>query len=193
MLKNEISEERWKQAQAGELACHIHESVDQSYKNYESAYKCYFKYLEIEPDLQGKSIIEVGPARVAALLFCHNYSKSYIVEPIAYDGVADLYSDKNIEFVRDAFEDCEIPKCDEVWLLNVLQHVKSPDVFIETAKKSADVIRFFEPINTEINNEHPFSFSLDDYKVYFGDAVKHYKHIGEPFHTADCAYGIYKK
>lgn len=192
MLKNKISDERWQQAQNGELACHVHESVEQSYKNYESAYKYYFKYLSINPDLEGKSVIEVGPARVAALLFCKNYSKSYIVEPIAYDGVAELYSGKTIEFVRQPFENCEIPKCDEVWLLNVLQHVKDPDAFVNTAKKLADTIRFFEPINTEINNEHPFSFSLDDYKFYFGDCVKHYRHSGEPFHTADCAYGIYR-
>lgn len=193
MLKDKISEDRWKEAQNGELACHVHESVESSYKNYESAYKYYFKYLDINPDLNGKSIIEVGPARIAALLFCEKYSKSYIVEPIAYDGVSYLYEGKDIEFIRESFENCEIPKCDEVWLLNVLQHVKDPDVFVETAKRSADIIRFFEPINTEVNNEHPFTFSLEDYKYYFGECVKHYTHSGEPFHTADCAYGVYKK
>ena len=74
----------------------------------------------------------------------------------------------------------------------VMQHVKNPDVLIEKAKKYAKVIRFFEPIDCPTNLEHPFTFSADDYRKYFGDSVKIYSSIGEPnFHGATCVYGVY--
>jgi len=91
------------------------------------------------------------------------------------------------------YEECESPKVDEIWLLNLMQHVKDPDLLIEKAKKNSRVIRFFEPINLPTDNQHPFSFSENDYKEYFGDCVKIYNSIGEKnFHTATCAYGVYE-
>ena len=68
----------------------------------------------------------------------------------------------------------------------------NPDELIEKAKKYAKVIRFFEPIDLPTNLEHPFTFSADDYRKYFGDSVKIYSSIGEPnFHGATCVYGVY--
>ena len=193
MLKEPITQERWEEAQIGEKKFHDDVDTEISYSNYMEAYKYYFKYLEIDTDLKGKSIIEIGPAKFAALLYCNNFSKSYIVEPTNYDNIDSYYNGKNIEFIRELYEDCDSPKVDEVWIFNLMQHVKNPESLIEKAKKSSKVIRFFEPIDLPTNLEHPFSFSEEDYRKYFGDCVKIYTSIGEPnFHGAQCAYGIYK-
>ena len=193
MLKQEISQERWEQAQIGEKQFHDVEPLESSYLNYQKSYDYYFKYLGIDKNLLGKSIMEIGPAKFAGLLYCNNYSKSYIIEPTLYDGLDYYYEGKNIEFIRDLYEDCESPAVDEVWIMNLMQHVKNPDALIEKAKKFSKVIRFFEPINLPTNIEHPFSFSEDDYRHYFGDSVTVYNSIGEAgFHEATCVYGVYK-
>lgn len=192
MLKIPITQERWEEAQIGEKKFHDVLNNQESYLNYKESYKNYFKYLNINPDLKGKSIIEIGPAKFAGLLYCENYSKSYIVEPTPYDDIDTYYEGKNIEFVRELYEDCDSPKVDEVWLFNLMQHVKNPDALIEKAKNHANVIRFFEPIDLPTNLEHPFTFSADDYRKYFGSCVKIYNSIGEHnFHGATCAYGVY--
>ena len=194
-IKEPISQNRWEFAQAGERGHHDNDpkSLDGLRDHYREVYKHYFKYLSINPDLSNKSIIEIGPAKFAALLYCENYDKSYIIEPTLYEDIGEYYEGKNIEFITDLYEDCDSPKVDEIWFLNVLQHVKHPDALIAKAKEHSKIIRFFEPIDTLINQEHPFSFSENDYINYFGDCVTRYTSIGEkPFHGANCAYGIYK-
>jgi hypothetical protein len=192
MLKEPITQQRWEEAQVGEKKFHDDVNNEESYANYKGAYKYYFKYLDINSDLKGKSIIEIGPAKFAGLLYCENYDKSYIVEPTPYDNIDSYYEGKNLEFIRELYEDCDSPKVDEVWIFNLMQHVKNPDELIEKAKKYAKVIRFFEPIDLPTNLEHPFTFSADDYRKYFGDSVKIYSSIGEPnFHGATCVYGVY--
>lgn len=192
MLKQSISQERWEQAQEGEKLHHNNQDLNYLYNHYGAAYEYYFKYLNIDKDLNGKSIIEIGPAKFASLLYCTNYEKSYIVEPSIYDDVKGYYENKNLVFIHDLYESCDSPTVDEIWLFNLMQHVKNPDALIEKAKAHSKIIRFFEPIDLPTNLEHPFSFSEDDYKQYFGDCVKIYTSIGErPFHEAKCAYGVY--
>jgi len=193
MLKKSITQERWEDAQIGEKIFHDVEPLESSYENYEIAYNYYFKYLDINSDLQGKTIIEIGPAKFAGLLYCENYGKSYIIEPTEYDGLTSYYEGKDLEFIRELYEDYNSPKVDEVWIMNLMQHVKDPDALINKAKEHAKIIRFFEPIDLPTNREHPFSFSESDFRYYFGDSVKIYTTIGEkPFHTAKCVYGVYE-
>jgi len=191
MVKNSINKERWDSAQQEEKLHHTHDSTDIALDRWKDIYDFYFRYLDIELDLKNKTILEIGPARIAALLYCNNYGPSYIVEPTIYEDSEELYGDKKITFIREIYEDCESPKVDEIWLFNVLQHIIDPDLFVEKCKKNAKIIRFFEPINTPIEVHHPHSFSFDDYKKYFGDSVKLYNGSTEKFHTADCVYGTY--
>lgn len=191
-MKTPITKERWVQAQEGEKEFHIKESVEHSIESYKNAYDYYFKYLGIEKNLDGKSVIEIGPGRISALLFCENFSKSYIIEPTEYDGIDHLYENPNLEIIKKTAEDWEFEKVDEVWLFNLLQHVQDPDLLIQKCKENSKVIRYFEPIDCPINNEHPFSFNREDFINYFGDSVKIYNSIGEPgFHGATCAYGVF--
>lgn len=194
-MKQSISKERWEQAQKGEKAFHEMEPVEMSLIHYETAYKHYFNYLAINQDLKGKSVIEIGPGRIAGLLFCENPGKGYILEPTIYSGIDHLYANKNLEIVRELAEDWDFPKVDEVWLLNLMQHVKDPDLLIKKCKTAAQTIRFFEPVDLPTDNEHPFSFSIDDFRAYFGDCVKEYAaNQGiKGFHGAKCAYGVWTK
>jgi hypothetical protein len=192
MVKEPINKDRWVIAQEEEKLHHIHESTEDSLNKWKDIYDFYFRYLEINLDLNNKTILEIGPARVSALLYCNNYGPSFIVEPTKYDDTEHLYINKDITFIRDLYEDCESPIVDEIWLFNVLQHIQNPDLFIDKCKKSAKIIKFFEPINTPIETHHPHSFTFDDYVNYFGDSVKLYEGSTETFHTADCVYGVYE-
>lgn len=193
-MKEPITKQRWEEAQVGEKIYHIAEPVEMSYEAYKKAYGHYFKWLDINPDLGGKSVIEIGPGRIAGLLFCNNYAKSYVLEPTEYEGIDHLYSGLHkLEVIKKTAEEWDFPQVDEVWLFNLLQHVQDPDLLIEKCKKAAKVIRFFEPVDLPTNLEHPFTFSVDDFKGYFGDCVKEYAaNQGiEGFHGAKCAYGVY--
>lgn len=192
MIKEAINKERWLVAQDEEKLHHMHESINESINRWRNIYDFYFRYLDIDTNLKNKTILEIGPARIAALTYCNNYGSSFIVEPTIYEDTEHLYKNNPITFIREIYEDCESPVVDEIWLFNVLQHIVDPDLFIDKCKKNAKVIKFFEPINTPIEIHHPHSFTFDDYVKYFGDSVKLYKGSTEVFHTADCVYGIYK-
>jgi hypothetical protein len=192
MIKKSIDKKRWAIAQEEEKLHHMHESSQDSFNKWRGIYDFYFRYLDINLDLNNKSILEIGPAKISALLYCDNYNVSYVVEPTRYEDTEYLYEGKNITFIRDLYEECESPKVDEIWLFNVLQHIVDPDLFIEKCKQNAKIIKFFEPINTPIEIHHPHSFTFEDYVKYFGESVKLYKGSTETFHTADCVYGVYK-
>lgn len=191
-MKTPITIERWKEAQIGEKLYHIQEPVDMSYQHYMNTYKNYFNYLGIDTDLSGKKIMEIGPGRISGLLFCRNYDLSYVIEPTDYDGIDYLYEGKKIKIIKERLEDVELPKVDEVWIFNLMQHVQDPDLLIKKCKENSKVIRFFEPIDLPTNNEHPFTFSKEDFVEYFGDSVIDYIPSGIPgFHGAKCVYGNY--
>lgn len=192
MIKESINKERWDLAQREEKGHHTYEPLDVAFDKWRKIYDFYFRYTNIDKNLDGKTILEIGPARISALLYCENYKNSFIVEPIVYEDSEHLYADKPIKFIRDMYEECESPKADEIWLFNVLQHILDPDLFIEKCKNNSKVIRFFEPINTAIEPHHPHSFTKEDYEKYFGDSVKFYRGSTEWVHTADCVYGIYE-
>ena len=192
-MKNPISLERWEEAQIGEKIYHVQEPIEMSYEHYRNTYSNYFKYLDIDQDLAGKKIMEIGPGRISGLLFCSNYNTSYVVEPTEYDGIDHLYVNKKIEIIKERLEDAVLPDVDEVWIFNLMQHVQDPDLLVKKCKEKSKIIRFFEPIDLPTNTEHPFTFSKNDFVEYFGDCVKDFEPSGIPgFHGARCVYGIYR-
>ena len=82
----------------------------------------------------------------------------------------------------------------ETWLLNVMQHVQDPDLFIQKCKEKSHTIRFFEPIDWIEEIYHPHVFHLEDYKEWFGECTNFYRGGSiRGFHQANCAYGIWRK
>lgn len=187
-----ISFRRWLAAQEKER------ELDGAYEDgnavYDVFYRHYFDYLGILRDQQGKSIIEVGSGPYPALMRVDNIGHSLIVDPIFL--TFDKPLKNNIRIIVNAFEfEKGIEKHDELWMMNVLQHVIDPDRFIAKAKKVADVVRFFEPINHPTSTNHPHTFTLEYFQERFGQCTKLYQWDQKTpgFHTADCAYGIYKQ
>lgn len=188
-----ISEKRWNEAQLGEVH-HYDYGNEENYKN--SAYIILRDYFQINPekDLINKKILESGGGCYPAVYFCKGLKKAVNVEPLYNQFPKDIQlklTDAHIECVSVGFEDYKTQsEFDEVWFFNVLQHVRDPYLQIQNAKKIASTIRVFEPINTQINNEHPHTFSIEFFKDQFPDTeVKLYRGgSSSGFHGANCAY-----
>jgi len=192
-----ISMDAWNVAQKAEKEYwQKSEPIETMVKKFAITYDKYFKYLDIPYDLQNKSVIEIGPAKIAGLSYCKNYTKSYVIEPLVFDDTIKYYEDKpNIVFIREPAEKCEFPKADEAWIFNLLQHVIDPVTIINRCKQNVKIIRFFEAIDTGTNEIHPFAFSFDFFCEQFGkENVKLYRggSGGEEFHGSDCAYGVWE-
>lgn len=188
-----ISHERWKSAQMGEMH-HFNYDDFENYRYSSSVILRDHFNIDIENDLSGKKILESGGGCYPSVYFCKNLKKAVNVEPLYSnfpDNIKSNLRNSNIECIDIPFEDYKVrSKFDEVWFFNVLQHVRDPYLQIRNAKRISNVIRVFEPINTEINNEHPHRFTLEFFKEQFLDTdVKLYNGGTVPrFHQADCAY-----
>ncbi len=193
-----ISQERWEQAQKAEREQHTMGAIEGAI-HYGNSYKHYFKYLGLGFNLHGLNVIEVGPADFPALACCENYERAIIIEPMPSEILLNTCQERGFQLFTEAFEKAlthidKIEGFTEVWLLNVMQHVLDPEVFINTAKQFGGRIRFFEPIDQPITDYHPHTYGLKDYQRWFGDCVNLYTGGEvEGFHQADCAYGIWIK
>ena len=185
-----ISRERWQQAQEAERVCHkfTRQEGERYYKN---SYDKYFEYLGMNYDQQGKTIVEIGCADFPALQHCTNVAKGVLIEPMPSPILEEIVSERpELSIIQCAVEDMEeLPECDEIWLLNVMQHVIDPDLFVEKCKQTAKVIRFFEPIDWPVEIYHPHTFDFAWYDERFG--AKFYDGRDKGFHTANCAYGTW--
>ncbi len=192
-----INNKQWLKAQAAERRYHT-QPFNIGLKNYAESYRQYLEHLGLSFDCHGKTILEIGPADYPALTYCYNYAKGYIIEPMPSSILQELIANKPLVHIAKPAEDIdwgnEIPDMDEVWLFNVLQHVKDPKFIIEQSMIYAQRVCFFEPINCGTSDCHLWSFSLEYFKMYFGNHVKHYP--GNPkavnFHTHECAYGVWE-
>jgi len=193
-----IDNEKWLKAQAAERRFHK-DPFRIGLNAYYQSYMQYFKHLGLDFNCHGKSIIEIGPADYPALFYCYDYLLGYIIEPMPSSILKELISGKTLTHIDRPAEDIdwskEFPAVSEIWLFNVLQHVKDPDMIIEKCKQQTEAICFFEPINCGISDCHLWSFDLEYFRTHFGDCVKHYP--GNPdarnFHTHECAYGVWSK
>lgn len=186
-----IKKEKWIEAQQEERKQHTL-SLEDGISHYAKVYENYFRFLGMDKDQRGKRIIEIGCADFPALHFCSNYT-GIIIEPMPSRILRRLIVKNGILLVPFPAEESDFPLVDEVWLFNVLQHTIDPDSIIIRAKEASKVVRFFEPIGMPEDKCHLHSFTLDFFRQYFGNSVKHY--IAEEgvknFHTNECAYGTW--
>lgn len=193
-MVEKITHERWLIAQEAERKQHKM-SLGEGIRHYEMAYKNNFRYLDIDTDLKNETIIEIGCADFPALRYCHNY-KGFIVEPMASDFLEEFCKREKIMLNKTPFEELNLPEIHygEIWMFNVLQHVIDPEKFISEAKRIMPVIRYFEPVYTEITNYHPHSFAVDDFERWFGKINRYYNETDIPcFHNGPCCYGVYRR
>jgi hypothetical protein len=196
-----IPKEQWQQAQAAERTFHTM-GYGEGIMHYHNSYRNYFELVGLGFDLGGMTVIEVGPADFPALYFCENMN-GVVVEPMESEHLKRICEHKNIQLIKKMLEEIDGEEIialqvshnalTEVWLFNVMQHIADPESFVMKAKMLADRIRFFEPINRPAETHHPQSYTLEDFKRWFGDCVQYY-HGGDSrpgFHTAECAYGVW--
>lgn len=195
-----INKERWEKAQIAERGYH-NLSFAEGLMHYNQSYRKYFEHVGLGTDLGGMTVIEVGPADFPALYFCENFN-GVIVEPMESEHLRRICQSKNIQLIQKTLEELDGTEVialqvvqnavTEVWLFNVMQHIANPEVFVQKCKMLADRIRFFEPIDQPVELHHPQSYSLQDFKTWFGDCVQLYPGGSSPnFHTAPCAYGVW--
>lgn len=185
-----VTKQQWEAAQKAERQFH-NEPFLTGLEHYLDSYMQYFEHLGIDSDLRGKNIVEIGPADFPGLAYCSNLGANcLIIEPMPSDHLKMFELRISNEMAEDA-----VYEADEVWLFNVLQHVIDPYKIVERAKEQSKVIRFFEPINYGINECHPWNLTMQMFKGWFGDCVKHYP-AGQDvknFHTWECVYGVWIK
>jgi len=185
-----ITRERWERAQIAEAAL-LAGSPDADH--FKRSYECYFAYLGMSFDQQGKVIVEIGCADFPAVSYCQNV-KGIIVEPLVTPQLKRVVDEHSLYWIRWAVEEMtQFPEADEVWLLNVMQHVIDPELFVSRCKQMALVIRFFEPIDYETSEYHPHTFTIDDFSRWFGRVSRYLGGSREGFHQADCAYGTWRR
>jgi hypothetical protein len=188
---------RWEKAQQAEREQHTMSFVEGT-MHYGKAYVNYFRMVGLGNNLHGLNVIEIGPADFPALQHCVNFN-GVIIEPMPSEHLEAVCKEKGITLVTMPFEQVPLELVQgeglrEVWLFNVMQHVINPADFIVKVKGVADRVRFFEPINEPITDYHPHTYTLENYKDWFGDCVNLYAGgTIEGFHEADCAYGCWVK
>ena len=177
--------ETWHSAQLKEREFHTHGYVD-GVEHYRDVYKQYFEWLRIERNLLGKKVIEIGPADIPALSFCKHIGESYIIEPMA----SGLLKRFNIPIIQEPAENVDFIG-DEVWMMNLLQHVQDPFKIVEQAKKSK-IVRWFEPVNYGIDECHLWNLTHEMFKDWFGVSNKYGPNPHSwKFHQWECSYGVW--
>ena len=177
---------RWERAQISERRKHTFE-FQEGYLHYLRSYVTYFSYLQIDLNIKGNKIAEIGPADYPGLSYCFNTQNCVAIEPMP----SIILSTSGINVVRCKAEDFDFSDYDEVWIMNVLQHVEDPGKIVEKAKQ-AKCVKFFEPINFGTDECHLHNLTMEMFKDWFGD-VKYYpkNENAVAFHTWECAYGIW--
>ena len=182
-----VTDERWRRAQEAEKAFEL--EADLSWAR--SRDSALFHYLQIDRDQQGRRIVEIGCGPVPVVAACENV-KAWLVEPLRYKSLQDIAASRGFALFDVQAEVLSFQGRDEAWLFNTLQHVRDPEVIVANCKQ-LPIVRFFEPIDYPVSEHHPHSFSLADFRRWFGDCVKEY---GEPyrpgFHDGPCAYGVWR-
>lgn len=121
-------------------------------------------------DLEGKTVLDVGCGPSSLLLKTVNGKRGGI-DPCDYpEWVLERYKAAGINFAREAGEDMPedaMPFISEIWIYNVLQHVKDPESIIKKAKL-AKKIRIFEWIDAETNAMHPHQLTEEKLNEWLG-------------------------
>lgn len=123
-------------------------------------------------DLAGKAILDIGGGPSSLLLKCFNRGAgSMVLDPLAIpEWVLARYVAADIHYRQGAAEDS--PRTawfDEVWLYNVLQHVRDPHDVLFTARQSAPLIRIFEWIDMPTSLGHPHTITAAMIRAALGD------------------------
>ncbi len=140
-------------------------------------------------NLNGRSILDIGGGPVSLLLKCVNVKSGMVVDPLEYpDWIAKRYSHAGITYAQAPGEEITIVGFDEVWIYNVLQHVRDPGLIIEKAKRAGKIIRIFEWLEIGEAPGHPHNLLEDQMNEWLGGEGK----VNADVPRGKEYYGIFK-
>ena len=187
-----IDKAQWLKAQWEERNFHKL-SLSEGIQTYWRTYFHLFQYTGVTYTQVANSILEIGPAEFPGLFYVRDFVNSYIIEPMPCTKLPHLAQEIGVTLIKKPAEEVEFPKVHEVWLFNVLTHTMDPDLIIEKAKKCCRIIRYFEPINQEINDSHFWMFPQAYFEHHFPGSVNYYpaNQSIPGFHEHECVYGVF--
>jgi 2-polyprenyl-3-methyl-5-hydroxy-6-metoxy-1,4-benzoquinol methylase len=122
-------------------------------------------------DLGGRAVVDVGGGPISLLLKCEGRGHCCVIDPAPYpEWIRRRYEAAGIAYVRcpaEALEPTAIGY-DEVWIYNVLQHVKDPREVVARAKMLAPVLRIFEWLHVEADETHPHTLLESELNMWIG-------------------------
>ena len=146
-------------------------------------------------DLEGKKVLDIGGGAYSLLLKCENFSKAVIVDPCDYPKwIYERYNSGGISSLVVSGEDLlkeELGIFDEVWIYNLLQHVKNPKKVIKNALASGKIIRMFEWIENGITKGHPNNLTKAELDLWLKGIGK-IENLNESGCVGLSYYGIFK-
>lgn len=109
--------------------------------------------------VDGRDVLDIGggPCPIVADQSL-SLGTRVVVDPMDVDETIDP-TPPNVVRIKKYAETLSLSvKFDEVWVYNVLQHVTSPSLVVETVQRhAAHTVRWFEWINTPLSVVHPHS------------------------------------
>ena len=157
-----------------------------------------------ELELRSKSVLDVGGGPVSMTLRCYGATNLTVVDPCTWpNSVARRYSNYGITFVSGAGEDLHqltLPqqRYDEVWLYNVLQHVREPEQVVKNALARVTpggVFRTFEWCYIPADDCHPHVLTPEKMLTWLrGTRILQVKmpHLKEFWSDATAFVGIFQ-
>ena len=122
----------------------------------------------IDPEIDGKSIIEMGAGVLGQILYVKNLKKGTAVEPLKFpEWVLKRYEEHNVKFVNLPSELVtleslgEFEKYDEAWIAGVLQHVLDPTEILRNMAKIAKKVRLSEWVDMPPHKDHPWMITQE--------------------------------
>jgi len=91
-------------------------------------------------------------------------ARCFLVDPMPFDA-RDTEALLHVERVQQTAESYVGPQVDECWGYNVLQHVRSPKLVLETAMRQAQTVRWFEWVNQPTSVVHPHVITAQTFDV----------------------------
>ena len=109
-------------------------------------------------DMKGATVIDVGAGPYSLLLKAINFAAAFAVDPLMDrfpQWVRERYLAHGVQPVTATGEEMFLPKADEVFLYNVLEHTQDPQAVVKNALRHCGTLRLFEWIETRPNMSHP--------------------------------------
>ena len=188
-----ITDDRWAEAQAGELAFWTKQDRSLLARELDTLYA---DWLGINAHMaKGLNVLDIGGGPMPLAVLMNLPVKTYtVVDPLPYVDTG-IVSHLSMSRVQITAEDYVGNVADEAWGYNVLQHVIDPAAVIRTAKQHARVVRWFDWVDTPIEDHHPHSISSEWLTAQFSDwrILSDYRETAAKYRQKFCAIVAMRK